>query len=426
MSKYFFLDTNIYLHYQLFTQINWSEVLEDARPILVVPITIIHEIENKKYIRTDDKLRARAKQVSDLFGKIIRKQSVPFASGLEVKFLYKEPTVDWLEFALDKENADDRFLAEVIQFASDNPDDEIVVVSGDNGVVLKASVRGIQNASLDDSYLMTFDDPKDKKIKELERQVAKYKSTFPDVSLVFADGGSFSSKSIKTLAQYSKRQLKAALAAYTKEHFIDANDPMKAMLGGMRAYDTQDVERYLEDWKKHIAAYEEYLLLLREYGIRKRLLVELSLTLRNTGFAPAEDLDVFIKIPDGVQAVLLPDLEMAPAEPKLPKEPRTLMMMTSVYQMLEQAGELGRMDREWLYPGYSSGRQGTSLRIRKGEIHYKRELLKHGLSYTLDKFYLAFPSFDAVDNLSLEYKILVGNTPEPKIGSLGLKVAVEA
>ena len=49
--KYLFLDTNIYLHYQDFEQIQWKEVIDTTDDFTIVVVLTVQEEIDKHYIR---------------------------------------------------------------------------------------------------------------------------------------------------------------------------------------------------------------------------------------------------------------------------------------------------------------------------------------------------------------------------------------
>jgi len=56
-------DTNVLLHYTLFTEIDWPAVAEASDIILLFPATVIHELDARKYTGSDQRLQNRAQTV---------------------------------------------------------------------------------------------------------------------------------------------------------------------------------------------------------------------------------------------------------------------------------------------------------------------------------------------------------------------------
>jgi hypothetical protein len=75
MSKVAFLDTNIYLHYQLFDQIKWPEVLKASEVTIVIPPITLRELNRQKELNTRSRVKQRA-------GLVQNKLSSLFENGL--------------------------------------------------------------------------------------------------------------------------------------------------------------------------------------------------------------------------------------------------------------------------------------------------------------------------------------------------------
>lgn len=66
--KYLFLDTNVYLHYMDFEQIDWKSLVCNGDDFtIVVPLIVIREIDKQKD-SSRGKIQGRAKKTSEKFG----------------------------------------------------------------------------------------------------------------------------------------------------------------------------------------------------------------------------------------------------------------------------------------------------------------------------------------------------------------------
>ena len=66
----FVLDTNIYLHYKLFTERDWKTLLGSEDLTLIVPPTVIKELDEKKYTASNTPLKRKAQEVISKFKEI--------------------------------------------------------------------------------------------------------------------------------------------------------------------------------------------------------------------------------------------------------------------------------------------------------------------------------------------------------------------
>ena len=60
---YCFVDTNIFIEFQMFDEIGWPSVLEANQVCLVVPGIVINELEKHKKHPTRKRLKKRSKSI---------------------------------------------------------------------------------------------------------------------------------------------------------------------------------------------------------------------------------------------------------------------------------------------------------------------------------------------------------------------------
>lgn len=65
--KYLLLDTNVYLHYIDFEQVDWAAIVGDKEYAILVPFIVIKEIDKYKD-GPKNKIKTRARAVSSKFG----------------------------------------------------------------------------------------------------------------------------------------------------------------------------------------------------------------------------------------------------------------------------------------------------------------------------------------------------------------------
>jgi len=79
-------DTNVLLHYTLFTEIDWPAVAEPSDITLLFPATIIHELDARKYTGSDQRLQNRAQTVLRRSRSIIGSRSATALVSPKVRF----------------------------------------------------------------------------------------------------------------------------------------------------------------------------------------------------------------------------------------------------------------------------------------------------------------------------------------------------
>lgn len=143
------LDTNILLHYQPPTQIPWRKVLSEEAVRLVVPIRVVEELDEKKYLARDD-LAARARGIlSGLWRVVGPSEGMPAPldgqAGVTIEVAIdndpRERTLD-----ADEEVLNLCLLLKVVAAS-------VLLVTGDTGMALRAANRQISVKQLPENYL---------------------------------------------------------------------------------------------------------------------------------------------------------------------------------------------------------------------------------------------------------------------------------
>ena len=140
LIKYIFLDTNVFYHCKFFMEIDWKSSFTDKvdKVIIKVPYMVIKELDKGKY---DIK---RAKQVLPI---LRESKDTEINEGviLQISIFptkWESLEQEWKE-KLDKEDHDNRIIAEVLKFSQENPDCDVIFITGDNLTYMNATEMGI-------------------------------------------------------------------------------------------------------------------------------------------------------------------------------------------------------------------------------------------------------------------------------------------
>ncbi len=176
MTKYIFLDTNVFLHCKTFTEIDWRNLFEetqdDNKIVIVVSYMVNKELDN---------LKRYEKKARNIQNKLRELKDVEFKEGitLNISFFptkWSSLKPEWVEI-LDENESDCKIIAEILVFKENNPDDEVYFVTGDNTPYFQADALGINTIFwLDEEYKTIF--------KPSETQPAR-KSKLTDLKLLF-------------------------------------------------------------------------------------------------------------------------------------------------------------------------------------------------------------------------------------------------
>src|SRR5947207_2763728 len=79
-----------------------------------------------------------------------------------------------------------------MQYREANPNVRCIIVTNDFPLTVKFTHRQIEFISLDESLLLPSEpDPLEKRNKQLEAEVLRYKTREPDLAIKFADGANY-------------------------------------------------------------------------------------------------------------------------------------------------------------------------------------------------------------------------------------------
>jgi hypothetical protein len=160
-------------------------------------------------------------------------------------------------------------------------------------------------------------DPLEKKNRQLEAELLRYKSREPDLSLHFVDGGQHARFRFKTTIDSSdpEPEIQEKLAAAKQKcplvgprlsQPVNPNHPLAAILGDIQktanafeAMAQQFSDQYNSRVRKYYKDYEKYLRNNAMVKILETRAITIELKLVNGGTCPAEDIHLLLHSPDG-------------------------------------------------------------------------------------------------------------------------------
>lgn len=444
MQTYVFLDTNIFLHYQDFDQIKWSDVLGTGSITIVIPPVTVRELNSQKDSpQYPKKIKTRA-------GKTLIKLHNYFASSLLTKIkeeleIYledRDPLIDFTDNQLSWEIKDDHLIASIIMYRNEKPDSQFILVTSDSGLALMAKGKrhGIQVIKLDDSLRLKEEPDLDQeKIKELQLELDEIKRIIPKLSLVFADKSQHSTFTPKISIAQSEVDIEAKVASL-KSQYPKFNEKPKDVPEKKPAIPTDfpasiaeslrnplgiisqdDIAKYNADLDRFFEKYNEYLRRKVHFENQESNTIQLDIFLENDGTAPGEDIDIFMHFPDGFKIVK--KLPSAPHEPTPPGKPKTQME-----KLMESNQSLTRLiDFPVIHPpNYSNTPPNISSpsikRIHSYEVNVHVQHIKHGFLEQLDPLFIIFDSYDTASSFHVDYRILAANVPTEISGQLHIVI----
>lgn len=426
-----FLDCMIYLHYRYIVEIDLLSLLNTEKITIVIPRITLHELDIHKNTNQSKKVRDRARSIL----KKIENWTSGEASlrqGISFEFFNVVPTTNYEKHGLNPHWNDDILIATILEYSRTYSGEQIVLITQDSGPLLTAIQLGITVKKLPEKMKLPEElDPLEVENRKLTKTLEKLQNALPQLTVCFAgskDPESYRRFSIhlpmdkmddeiagkiddlrsKLPKQYRPKASPQALQDSLTAQYL-------SMMNSLDPIMPKEYERYNRDVDAYLSAYEKY---MREtWAFESALLrtINFQIEIRNTGSAPAEDVDVHIQFPDGFILMTKDSLPYPPKEPHPPRAPRTRMQIA----LDESIDHIPN----FTIPSTSIAdlEIPTSFNIERTGSYTVTDnfmRIKHGSSVELPEMYLTFDSFESANSFNCEYTIRPENLPEPLKGKL--------
>ncbi len=423
---YAFVDTNLLIQFRFFRHIDWPALLCAKHVVLVMAPAVLGEIDHFKHYGTK-RQKDRARAVSKAFDELeLSDEPVRLRDGVEIVAISNEPDKATFESEhLQPDVPDDRLLAALIEFRAGLTSGDVVLVTDDTNLRVKARPRTI-TVRKPDQRLRLPDEPDEteRKLAAANRELAILKNAQPDLRSTF-DGKTHTAFTVQLVNPLPDEQLAALLAAWRKRYpHIEATPETLHGPGGfgvsLKAFEGLPGFGYVskEQAKKHNAARDDIFATYKQYlevwpGIvnQQRGTLKLPFTLENDGTAPADDVHVdFWTEASGVW-LERPHKRPRPPAPLKARDPldfahRVLMPDLDLVDM--------RADPDLDGPEIVGGTPPT--------VRYWVRRVKHGVPCDLPEVYFAFETTEDVESFTIHYRINAANVREAVDGEIGVKV----
>lgn len=423
----FVLDTNVYLHYKLFTELEWKTLLRNDDLTLIVPPAVIEELDEKKYSAPNTRIKRRAQEVISKFQDASEGKSI--SRGFQINFLESNiEDVDWDTLRLNPSNSDDRIIAAILALKEQTPDEEILIVTADLGMQLKARNHGIEFVPPPDDWKKETKDQRDNEIVELRAQLQKYQNALPDVQLLLSTGNEL----VRNLKISKDEILESIMSDEDIKKKMDQEREELESLGvvhhdlvnSLWSVTQEEIERYNKELDEYMTKYSRYLFELKK-AQELRLIIKISPVLTNNGSLPAEDIDIFLEFPedwrnfsDDIELLKETDLPKFPKEPNRPAQPQSVYeRLVSSAQIFSSSNLIFRPIVPYVDRGHIK-QIGPEIRESEISVRYWLINLKHGMEWQLDPIYVWYSSVNLINTFQIQYTIHIGNHPKVEKGNL--------
>ena len=335
MHKIIYLDTNIFLHYQPFSQINWLDIVKAESVTIVIPPVTIRELNKHKDFQLRAKIKERAAEtIRKLSGLYESGANAKINEGVFITFEDRDPTIDFATHQLNFSIQDDHLIASILMNRQEAPTDHIVLVTSDSGLALvtKAGRQGIYTQKLPENLRIADEpDPNESKVKQLEQQIRELNSRIPNLSLAFEDGTQHVTIKLPHPVSLGQSEIEEKLIEITNKFPKVKNEGVQdnaslpldeiektsliEVVSKMNFIPQEEVGRYNNEVDEYITAYSQFMISNVEFDNLKRRTFKLDIALVNDGTAPAEDIDIHLHFPDGFKLLEEDELPNPPPPP---------------------------------------------------------------------------------------------------------------
>lgn len=415
--KYLVLDTVVFLHYMDFEQTNWESLVGDDVSICLAQF-VLGEIDKHKD-QSRGKIQKRAKKVSSRFSEILLQGKTP---RINVEIMDNPPATAFNDAQYHKDINDDWIILSALH--SPHPNTDIMIVSGDNGILLKAKNHGLGFFLMPDTLLLA-EEPSDeeKEIRQLKQQLAKYESRRPEPKIVFEDETDLLTIEKPTFINIQKELELYELELRSNHAYQSTTDEPRNDLSYLMSSTlnlTYSTPGQREEYNKELDEYFKKKMILKQVQLgmqfMEQRLVKMNFWLSNTGTAALGDTMVFITFPDDV-AIYTQDSKVNvkcedPAEPILKNN-------LSGYN----ASLVGLIDRNQKhYETYVMW--DVKKRLDYQELKFSSMKLIHGMKYSLEdrnkEYYIDIAN---CGNFTIKWTIMDSNLVDPVMGELHVVVS---
>jgi hypothetical protein len=434
-----FLDVNVLLHYQQFRNVNWLAICQGDGTFQVevrLARTVMDTLDRFKYSHDSKKLRHRSNDILKAIDDTIEHHDGVLREGLRLALDDEGPVLSiYGEFNLNHQSDDDNLIANVLHYSKAHPSHQVHLVTGDVGLRHRASARHMSVLRMP-SELRLQDEPdsRDRQIHELKVLLEKQALRAPDLKLAITGSRDWAEVNLPPYAaptesetQRKLAEIRAAFPMRDKNQLPDSIrrhaglfqqndiDPAKVTVPQLISASIAEIYKTFSaiDHMKILDFYRNYEAFLAaevQYSSQMARTIQLGLILENRGTCPAEDIDMRIKFPLGMQIVFKEGLPQKPVPPQPPTWAASILPSprTAAAQIAS----------------------GITLDVKKAidgsilEANISR--IKHLFVVTLPPVFVIFDGEENVKSFKVNYSLYASNVPHSVTGELNLKVTRNA
>lgn len=338
-TLFVFPDTNVFVQCKQLGALNWNDLGNYEKIVLMVTRPVIAEVDRQK--SGSGKLARRARLANGLFAKFLQEDQVNIdTQGNGPTVLVSlgqdlEPSPE-LNGEMNYSHVDD-LLVGIAHAYQKNTDAKVLFLSYDTGPLLRAKRVGVQFQRVPENWLLTAENDEDeRKIQNLEAQLRELTSAEPRCNISFEeDSWTFSYRKHLALSDGEISMLMNMLIENNPIRTdFSAKEPERRGLGATASLmplsrfmlpSQTEINRYNDKYEKWITDCEKLFTKLHLELDRRDGEIIVTTLLNNAGNRPAEDVVVRFEVMGAEFEILSPtdldDEEEEPAFTEIPPPP---------------------------------------------------------------------------------------------------------
>ena len=414
--KYVFLDTNVLLQFKDFEQIPWGELIRDNDFTIVVSDIVSREIDKHKD-SARGKVQKRAKKVSMKLASAFlddNKLRVP------MEFCSSHPSrlSDEQKAMFDASSQDDKILMCIL--ASDYPTEDIVLVSYDNGILIKAKDLALNYLRMPEEFLNK------EEISEKEKELALYKKELADLKNrqpkpILALNNEKAVLKIQFQPSTPIEDVVQAHMGKIEQRYPHVNMPRTNMeakfpgisLGNYGLFDATGITSYNNYLDAFYDKEEKYYSLGVKQKNLNQQMQKLSFALLNEGTDETGNIDVFISFPDEVK--LYTDECKKRVAIEVPSTPAPFRPFS-----LSFMNEAFKGDKQKSYDRFEIWDLDNP--IDQHQLHFKVSAVNHSVGVLLSDGNDYYVNMSSCGNFDVSYRIVDSKLVNPLAGKIHVEI----
>jgi hypothetical protein len=420
-----FPDTNVFMHFRLFSELNWPEIVRAKEVTLMLTTTVFSQLDYRKERDERPKMRERVKVVLRALKNALQGNSA-LPAGVAVQYYPTDASNACRKYALDPGQTDQYLVAIALTFRDQHPEKAIGVITGDYGMMMLAAHHGLMVVEVPDELKLEAEDSDDaKKVRELQQELARDRSRRAKLKIATREGASF----VRVALPSPDKALESIQARLDEaDTYLARKHPpligRTALLpGGIRyaqqalfGVSEEAMSKYNDALVTFYARYKDWLREMQTFARKESRSVELTLYLVNAGTAAATQLIIELRFPSSVTVQGAKPEPPAPPEP--PRSPRPFAadtLASSLYTGFGLGGRLRDIENTLAKPNVSKpslSRQGSLTTVT-----LRVEQVVHNVPVSLGKLFITWNGEDAPIPFAIECTIHTASLPEPTPGT---------